>query len=216
MSIQIEKYNEKRVYPINRNFFNEVSIQGEIWKDVPDFPLYKVSNLGRLCSMWGCGRIIERKPRNNGYIILSLYNKNNKKCISKMISLHRLVANVFIPNPNNKPQVNHKNGIKTDNRAENLEWVTVSENGYHATNVIKTNKVPYMKGFKMPESAIKKLSKRMLEKNHKAKKVMCIETGEIFSSARQASIKIGLKGNQVAYCCTGKKRSAKKLHWKYI
>lgn len=216
MTIKIEKYNDKRTYPINRKFFEEVSIQGEIWKTIPDFPLYKVSNFGRLASVWWKGRIKKNKPCKNGYIVINLYNKNNKTNVRKRISLHRLVAELFLPNPLNKPQVNHKNGIKTDNRAENLEWVTAKENAIHATHVIKTNIPPNVKGIKRSREYCEKQSKRMLQENHKRKKVMCVETGMIFQSARQASFYIGNKNNNVAYACNGQRETAGKLHWKYI
>jgi len=108
----------------------------EIWKDVIGYVgLYKVSNMGRVKSF--CrdknGRILKPGKTSRGYLTVRLYLDGK----GKTMAVHRLVAERFLgPAPSPKHEVNHKNGDKTDNRAENLEWVTHSENNKHAYDTL--------------------------------------------------------------------------------
>lgn len=94
----------------------------ELWKEIIGFDGYKVSNRGRIRG--NSGRIINMRIEKDGYVDVSLW-KNRRKVRARV---HRLVAIAFLPNPENKPQINHKNGIRTDNRLSNLEWCTHLEN----------------------------------------------------------------------------------------
>ena len=102
----------------------------EIWKDVKNYEgLYQVSNLGNIRSIrFNRIKIMRQNINSRGYCSLEFCVNNERKTLM----VHNIVANTFIPNPLNKPVVNHINGIKTDNKIENLEWNTYSENVKHA------------------------------------------------------------------------------------
>ena len=103
-----------------------LTMQDEIWKDVVGYEgMYQVSNLGRVRRCLGNRfRYLRIHSKVRGYYYVSI----SKNGIAKKIRVHQLVAQAFIPNPNNKPCIDHINAIKTDNRVENLRWVTHKEN----------------------------------------------------------------------------------------
>lgn len=117
-------------------------LSGEIWETIDDYPEYEVSNLGRVKSKTrtikhnygglSTRHAIIRVPYINsvGYYVVGL--TKNKRV--RNVFVHRLIAKAFIPNPENKPQVNHKDGNKLNNALENLEWVTSFENIWHGIN----------------------------------------------------------------------------------
>lgn len=128
------------LYPHQKDVLEQTQDKVEIWRDIPNYEgLYQVSNLGRIKALTRrvdkgkCHRtweehVLKYGLDKKGYLRTNLA----KNGINKTIKIHRIVAEVFVPNIQNKPQVNHINGVKSDNRACNLEWVSNGENQKHA------------------------------------------------------------------------------------
>ena len=162
----------------------------EIFKRIPNFDNYIVSNYGRVIHLSNKrNKKVELKPIINeyGYARVHLIDERGNR---KWFPIHRLVANAFIKNIDNKTQVNHKNGNKLDNNYKNLEWCSPKENIEHA----------YKKGL------------------NKTKKVIQYEDAIPFAMYRnchQASIKSGISYASIYNCLQGKNKSAGGYTWKW-
>lgn len=183
----------------------------EVWKPVADLEdKYLVSNLGRFFSKY-LKRIMKQATDKDGYKLITLNNKTRRA--------HRVIAETFIPNPDNLQQINHKDGNKENNVIDNLEWCDSFYNMQHRYRVLKQK--PYNFGLKMSEEQKLKLSiikkgKNTLGDNARARRVLCIETGKEYSCAREAEIEIGVSKGCVAHCAKGYVKTSGGYHWQYV
>lgn len=237
----------------------------EIWKDIKftdtdgveyDYTgYYQVSNMGNVKSLGRLDssghnlkeRILKTKPNKLGYKMTAL-SKNGEL---KRFLVHRLVAHMFVENPNELPIVNHKDENPSNNCASNLEWCTVQYNNQYShcgsehteearrkmreshkgmrgkkhleeskrkMSEAKKGKTSPRKGKHHSEESKRKMSearknKYVGDKNPTSKKVLCIETGEIFSCIKEA--KEWCNGN-VSQCVRGLSKTAGGYHWQYV
>lgn len=173
-----------------------------IWKDVPGYEgLYQVSNTGLVKGQRG--QILSPLSSGNGYWKIQLYNKEGRK----KAFIHRLVAMAFIPNPENKPYINHKDNNPSNNSVDNLEWCTPKEN------------FDWMKKQgrnKRTEKWLENLHKAQ-KRDYKAVKGTNIKTGEVLYFEYLNSVrKSGFDPSSVCICCKGKISQHAGYRWEYV
>ena len=178
----------------------------EVYACIDGFPNYLVASHGRVLSLKG-NKIRELKPRKgkDGYMRVVLC-KNGKR-YDKLV--HRLVAQAFIPNPENKPEVNHINEIKTDNRAENLEWMTCKENINYGSCIKRRT---YKYSLIMTDGRMKG------SKNPRSKSVIGFKINgcdiKYYKYINECK-KDGFTPQSISSCCKGKHKSYKDYVWYY-
>ena len=153
---------------------------------IKHFPNYTIDEYGDVMNAKGIH--IKPEKTHKGYLRVSLSNENVKH---KRMLLHRLIAETFIPNPDNLPQVDHRNENKADNHVSNLRWSTVIDNLNHS---------------------------RVIDKASEAKmtKIRCVDTGTIYESVKSAAEAFGLHHSNIVACCNGRRHTCGGMRWEYF
>ena len=149
-----------------------------------------MSNLGNVKSLnynnTGCEAMLRPGTRHDNYLFVSL----TKNGVCRQFTIHRLVAQAFIPNPNCYPQINHKDEDKTHNRVSNLEWCDAKYNNNYGTRSQRANVAT-------------------------RKPVRCVETNEIYPSVNAAAEATGILAASITNCLHGRSQTSGGFHWKF-
>jgi hypothetical protein len=162
----------------------------EVWKDIKNYEgLYQVSNKGNIYSIRK-NKLFKLNTNKFGYYCVSLY----KNSTTKTYYVHRLVAETFIPNPDNKPEIDHIDTIKTNNRVENLRWCNHKENMNNTTS----------------------------HKHYNKRAVKCTTTNKVFNSSKEASRYYNIADSNIIRACRnpdkycGISDNGEPLYWEYV
>ena len=162
-----------------------------MWKAIPNYEgLYEVGDNGQVRSLhnrYKNKEFLKQSVGSRGYLLVTLC----KNGVQKTINVHRIVANAFVPNPNNLPCVNHKDENKENNSASNLEWCS-----YYYNNTY---------GERLTKSALKR-----------GKPVICIENQHVYPNAHVAHKETGIQQSSISNCCNGKAITAGGFHWFFL
>ena len=208
-------------------------MEKEMWKQVPNYPNYMVSNMGRVKNVgrhyksekWKEGRILKASNDNQGYPRVGL----SKEGVTKSYSVHRLVMLAFVGKPQEGYEVNHIDENRANSRLENLEYVTHKQNCNHGTHNLKLSKS--LTGKRKSESHRRNISegrKGMVfstkhkeniskaRRTNRVRRVLCIDTGEVFETVVDAQKALGLKSDTgIRHVCYGRRKTAGGYKWRF-
>lgn len=165
---------------------------------IEGFPKYSINNNGIIINSRGNEKASQYK---DGYLSTTLYNNG----VGTKKRVHRLVAEAFIPNPYNKPDINHKDGNKLNNSVNNLEWATKSENMTHA----------YQTGLVKPHASYGMLGHKNPNGGSKGHKVRIVETNEVYDNMAKCATAINGDSRRISECLHGIQHTHRGYHFEY-
>lgn len=179
----------------------------EEWRDIKGYEKYQISNLGRVRSLnyRQTGRVQVLRPKKGkcGYLHITLYKDGYRK----HYQVHRLVAQAFLENPDNLPQVNHKDENPSNNRAENLEYCTAKYNTNYGNRNQKMSEA--LRGVPFSEEHKRNKSIPVAQFSKEGKLIA------VYYGANEAERQTGIANSHITTCCKGRYKSAGGFIWKY-